>query len=151
MEVWRIKQHERNYYAYGIFGTRTQAAYGMVRKVRELFKRRNLSYSKMWVNMKPDEIVKLGEYRQKEYGLFWTIERCQFQDKKKWQKNIEPEEEVSETWCNDLETLEGDMDYDIEISDGTVTSAIFDEQYGYFRQEDGNEIDMNEVLKFKRR
>lgn len=144
--VWRIKNFETGTFFFGVHPTRMQAVKSMPKLINSFFVRYALDMDLIWYTMSRAETVETGVYYNKAYDLLFAVtsyEICVPYPEDGWQPVVSP------GWCDDKESLQDNIVYDIMLWDGSVLeSTRFNEELGIFSYKE-EDIWLDDVKSFK--
>lgn len=142
MIMWRIKKCESGHLAKQCFGTRAQAARGMIKIIIGYFKAKHFRYDLIWRDTHWHTAARTGIYYNKYYGLTWKVIAYNYIK----ELSVVPYEYP--VWQYDLDNIKDDREYFVELSDGTETVVKIDGMCGT-AYNDNDCFDLNDVIKFK--
>lgn len=146
--VWRVKNFETGTLFFGVYPTRVQATKNLPQIINSFFVRYALDHNLMWSTMSAKETIETGVYYNKDYNLLFAVvsyKICPDYPEDEWQPVI------PSGWCDDKESLQDNIVYDIMLYDGSILeSTQFNEELGIFSYE-GEDILLEDVNSFKER
>ena len=154
MEVWKIrrldkkKKKNQDKFIGGIYATRILAVKAMPMLIRQFFRPHKKKKYDIWFSMTEAQVLAKGEYRNSKYSIHWVIESYEYRTEKTGWFNEREQEDNTDKWFDDIYLLKDKGVYELEIMDGTVVKAVFDEEYGFFSTGE-EEIMAEDAMRFK--
>lgn len=130
--VWRIMNYNKMCYHNQVFATRVQATKKLPEIVNEIMAQYHLDKRKAFKTMSMSEVIETGIFWNKEFGILLAVtHQCLEQEK----YDI-IEQDVTDVWCSDFESLKDGARYEIMLDCGHQTLGRYDATYGMFVNED---------------